>query len=191
MIRFWVGQSKTFMGQLLNKPSCCLHYLLRVVILFEASLMSSSTFPQPWPPWLSLRKPLVWHWVVSSCHNTYSSLLNKTRENSFFMHLISEVSQWLLFFWTLLRENLTLTQSDIDTKTFYWSHKRSRWILEHNKPEQIVKAGKLVIRWFLVTLSLWQFILGLVSLFMWQDQITVLVLPNFSVLIKAQYQIFF
>lgn len=35
------------------------------------------------------------------------------------MHLISEVSQWLLFFWKLLRENLTLTQSDIDTKTFY------------------------------------------------------------------------
>lgn len=107
------------------------------------------------------------------------------------MHLISEVSQWLLFFWKLLRENLTLTQSDIDTKTFYWSHKGSRWILEHNNPEQMVKAGKLVIRWFLVPLSPWQFILGLVSLFMWQDQITVLVLPNFSVLIKAQYQKFF
>lgn len=55
----------------------------------------------------------------------------------------------------------------------------------------MVKAGKLVIRWFLVPLSPWQFILGLVSLFMWQDQITVLVLPNFSVLIKAQYQKFF
>lgn len=42
----------------------------------------------------------------------FSSLLNKTRENSFFMCLISGVSQWLLFFWKFLLENLTLTQSD-------------------------------------------------------------------------------